>query len=207
MRPDGSALEILVSETAQFFIPVQEPAWSPDGQWIAFIASAPADPARCTVYRVRPDGSDRQALAPEGFKACESLLWSQDGQWITVVTSQNLYQIGSDGGELLHYPMTVRPMSRLVPSADGQSVLFLAWCFDIDQGGCLYQFQPDKMVHLYLQGAAIVSPYLGAWDPVLSPPFNLPFHGVPMVGTGLLLVILGISPWSRHFRHPQERNA
>ena len=38
-----------------------EPAWSPDGTWIAYVRRTPGTPAK-ELWLMRPDGSERRAL-------------------------------------------------------------------------------------------------------------------------------------------------
>jgi Tol biopolymer transport system component len=61
-----------------------EPAWSPDGAWIAFTSSrGTAGPGRGSIWIMRVDGSEKRQLTfhPEnGFDLSPS--WSPDGQRI-----------------------------------------------------------------------------------------------------------------------------
>lgn len=52
---------------------VDQPQWSPDGKWIAFV-----DAGLC---RLRPDGSDAERLTPEGFHP-QSFQWAPDSNYI-----------------------------------------------------------------------------------------------------------------------------
>lgn len=58
----------------------QYPAWSPDGQWIAFVRSVTADPP-AFIYLARPDGTDLHALTGERLGP-RQLSWSSDGKFI-----------------------------------------------------------------------------------------------------------------------------
>jgi Tol biopolymer transport system component/uncharacterized protein YjdB len=61
-----------------------EPAWSPDGQWIAFTSSrSTAGPGRGSIWIMRADGSEKRRLTvhpDNGFDMSPS--WSPDGQRI-----------------------------------------------------------------------------------------------------------------------------
>jgi dipeptidyl aminopeptidase/acylaminoacyl peptidase len=52
---------------------VDQPQWSPDGQWIAYLAGE--------LYRARPDGSEEERLTPAGCHLT-SFHWSPDGKQI-----------------------------------------------------------------------------------------------------------------------------
>ena len=59
------------------------PSWSPDGQWIAYLAA----PGRLEfgVWLVKPDGSGARQLLPQGL----SPAWSADSKWIYYVERAN----------------------------------------------------------------------------------------------------------------------
>jgi Tol biopolymer transport system component len=75
-----------------------EPAWSPDGQWIAFLRSVPDIPscwgeASCenSLYIIHPDGSGLTRLVENVFHHYTSGIapvWSPDGQWLAVMSKE-----------------------------------------------------------------------------------------------------------------------
>lgn len=92
------------------------PAWSPDGQWIAFVRFNPDIPgcyptplietinklcSQASLYIIRPDGSDLRLLldsiyiqAPidgRGDKPYNAPAWSPDGQWLAVLVGNEQY--------------------------------------------------------------------------------------------------------------------
>ena len=81
-RADGSASYALTSGDKSS----TDPAWSPDGKWIAFLsgrgpkAKDGADP-KTNVWRIRVDGGEAEALTDEkgGVRAIE---WAPDGKTI-----------------------------------------------------------------------------------------------------------------------------
>jgi TolB protein len=64
-----------------------DPAWSPDGNWLAF---AGHDGAALEIYLVQPDGSSLTKLTSEGMLA-RSPVWSPDGQHIAYVSNKTGY--------------------------------------------------------------------------------------------------------------------
>ncbi|HEY3061724.1 MAG TPA: hypothetical protein VGL99_22355 [Chloroflexota bacterium] len=64
-----------------------DPAWSPDGTWLAY---AGHDGASLELHAVKPDGSGDQRLTQDGFLA-RSPVWSPDGRHIAYVSSRSGY--------------------------------------------------------------------------------------------------------------------
>ena len=83
MNGDGTSQRNLTAD-----LPIElargEPAWSPDGQWIAFSQSrATAGPGRGSIWIMRADGSEKRQLTSHpdnGFDLHPT--WSPDGQRI-----------------------------------------------------------------------------------------------------------------------------
>jgi Tol biopolymer transport system component len=68
----------------------QQPAWSPDGQWVALVRQENLT-AASTLWLLRPDGSDRQPLPDPGDASESQPTWSPDSQQLAFLRT------GSDG--------------------------------------------------------------------------------------------------------------
>ena len=64
-----------------------DPAWSPDGTWLAF---AGHDGAAIEIYAVQPDGSSVTRLTSDGLLA-RSPVWSPDGAHIAYIANKTGY--------------------------------------------------------------------------------------------------------------------
>jgi DNA-binding SARP family transcriptional activator len=102
------------------------PAWSPDGQWIAFVRWA-------DLWLVRPDGTDAHELLATGKLPAREVVWSPDSQRIVFLRAASeagfprdeVWVVNRDGSDprLLYSPE--RPTGaevRLAWSPDGQQV-------------------------------------------------------------------------------------
>jgi len=96
------------------------PAWSPTGEWIAFlVAHAPTT----GLVLIRPDGSERRPIGPSrGWHAS----WSRDGQWLYYATpdESGLRQEKAhvDNGEISIVYDNVT--GRATPPDDGSTFVF-----------------------------------------------------------------------------------
>ena len=93
---DGSGLTVLVSEPPGFHV---EPAWSPDGQWIAYRSIRDNNHE---IYKVHPDGTGDTDLTNSPATDIEPG-WSPDGQWIAFASDRtggfDLYMMKANGSE------------------------------------------------------------------------------------------------------------
>jgi WD40 repeat protein len=109
---------------------VDEPAWSPDGQRIAYVAGASGDRA---IWLMNPDGSGRMRLSAAGSNDRHPA-WSPDGMRIAfsriVGGNADVYAMNSDGSGIAN--LTDNPAQDRNPawSPDGKLV-----AFDSDRDG------------------------------------------------------------------------
>lgn len=78
-----------------------EPNWSPDGQWILFVADVFGKPG-WDLYRVHPDGTQRQQLthAELTYEANpEEPDWSPTGEQIAFRQGNSVYIMNADGND------------------------------------------------------------------------------------------------------------
>ncbi len=133
-RGDGSEPQIVASQLGLPFT-VGRPAWSPDGNRIAF-AGFPEDRDRSGILVISADGSGHPTTLTsyEGRHVCYDLqpTWAPDGSSVAFVVdcetaSQGLWTVHSDGTELhqIRRPANAEESLRFPAfSPDGQSILF-----------------------------------------------------------------------------------
>lgn len=94
---DGSNLTVVVAEPPGYHV---EPAWSPDGEWIAFRSIREGNHE---IYIVHPDGTSETNLTNHPDMDIEPD-WSPDSQWIVFASDRSgnfdLYIMRADGSEV-----------------------------------------------------------------------------------------------------------
>ncbi|HET9224090.1 MAG TPA: hypothetical protein VFO07_16370, partial [Roseiflexaceae bacterium] len=97
INPDGSQLQRLTNNS----YPDVDPAWSPDGQAIAFTV---AIPGYTDIATMRPDGSQIHLL--QNFNTGYSPTWSPDGTRIafSVGSDDGIYVLEVAGGQPIQLP-------------------------------------------------------------------------------------------------------
>jgi Tol biopolymer transport system component len=94
-----------------------DPAWSPDGRWIAFASSRSAG----GIYVVHPDGRDLRRVWRGSSADYPS--WSPNGRWLAFSTARGIVVIRPNGSArrlLVRRPKTEEPKW----SADGRAIAF-----------------------------------------------------------------------------------
>jgi Tol biopolymer transport system component len=124
MNADGSGVQLLAGTPDETDLAA---AWSPGGEWIAFIGST--SEGTFDIYRVRPDGSELSNLTKT--KADESAFdWSPDGSQIVFDSNRSgnydLYAMNADGSN-------VRPLTK----TNDRDEVDPAWSPNGDSIACL----------------------------------------------------------------------
>lgn len=123
MRPDGTQVTPLTNLPAILGVQ-QEPAWSPDGQQIAFTSDTTG---RLGLYVMNADGSNIRALRtdmPDSGQAA----WSPDGTQLAFASdyggNADIYKIDQDGSNAVR--LTSDKADDLQPdwSPDGSQIVF-----------------------------------------------------------------------------------
>lgn len=114
----GSSIRQLTGQPAHY----ENPAWSPDGQWVAFEMGLEDD---WGLYLVRPDGSDLRRI--EGTNLFHPS-WSPDGQRLAIVTGDESDWFGAtlrvDGSELQRFTPEGMAVGSVKWSPDGSRIAF-----------------------------------------------------------------------------------
>ena len=161
MRADGSEQQWLttVSSLSPGEIPncfLNEAAWSPDGEWIAFEVCVDDT---VDLYRIRPDGADLQRLTADPGSEMNAV-WSPDGEWIVFEGGTNLYRMRADGSEQQQLTTSSAKDWQASWSPDSQWIVFVS---DRDEIGQVYRMQADGSEQQPL--ATIVESQSPVWSP------------------------------------------
>ena len=115
--------ETETDEPINFRLIDSEPAWSPNGKWIAFHHE---EPGKSGIYLISPDGANIKKLH-DGIAATPA--WSPNGQWITFSENAQIWKMKINGDSLTQLTFEGR---NFYPtwSPDGQWIAFDGWIPD-----------------------------------------------------------------------------
>jgi Tol biopolymer transport system component len=105
------------------------PAWSPDGAWIAFYSNCDGERE---IYKIRPNGNDREQLTFTAGPYNWFPSWSPDGRKITFSSNRSghymVYVMNADGSN----PKALADGCVSYFSPDGNQILYGVYCNDTD---------------------------------------------------------------------------
>jgi Tol biopolymer transport system component len=129
MNADGSEQKVLPLD----FLCLAEPAWSPDGERIAFVARLADEKAvahwrrgEWQLYTVRPDGSDLRTLTDIPAATITTPLWSPNGKqlafhvWYHATRRRDVYLVNADASNLVRFGTSDERPYSIAWSPDGQ---------------------------------------------------------------------------------------
>jgi Tol biopolymer transport system component len=137
-----------------FLIIDYHPAWSPDGQWIAFNhADSVAD--KSGIYLISPDGEDVKKWHDRfGYPA-----WSPDGQWIAFNQDHQVWKKKINGDSLTQLTFEGRNYHPSW-SPDGKWIAYDSYLESENKVYLIWRMQPDGSMKEWITYS---EPGEGAW--------------------------------------------
>jgi Tol biopolymer transport system component len=158
--PDGDARRLTAAEAGEY-----HPAWSPDGQWVAYVTWD--DSAGGHIMKARADGRTSPQQLTRAAALYYNLAWSPDGQRIVASrgAARDLKKapdifFGPIGGEFVWVPAAGGDVSVIAPTGSRDAAHFR-----LDQPDRIYAYSPveglvsfrwdgtDVKAHLQVRGS------------------------------------------------------
>jgi Tol biopolymer transport system component len=123
MEADGSNARRVSDPTAE----ESEPAWAPDGSWIAYVRREPGTASR-EIWLMRPDGSQRRRLLPQ-TGTTTGPAWAPDSTKLAFSSNEEgsifeIYTVGVDGQGLRTVVPTTADNFEPSWSPDGSKIAY-----------------------------------------------------------------------------------
>jgi len=172
MTTEGFAVTNLTHDKTVGLRADSEPAWSPDGQYVAFQRAGIKAPGT-RLFVVRSDGSDLHALVRSSNLAASDMHpnWSPDGQMIVFSSDRTghfeLYMANVKGGVATRLTFTQWGVDNLEPawSPDGKSIAFVR--HEWNKFGEILSYPTDS-IYMLLLNSSTTHPTYRITDPGLG---------------------------------------
>lgn len=104
----------------------RQPAWSPDGKWIAFQSNRDG---HFRIWLIAPDGSQAHPISKELYEAREPA-WSPDGKWLAFTSNRDgkfdIWALGMADGSVRKLSAGPGGNSRASWSPDGSRIAYVS---------------------------------------------------------------------------------
>lgn len=176
--PDGESLQandpIDLSEFSDVITDANNPAMSPDGMQIAFIAEEVTDPTTTNALTVLDIATGTQTILEDRLHVLGDIAWSPDGTQLAFTASvtyaedagSDIYLIGADGTNVRNITNFSGDESQPTWSADGERLAFVYKARDFEDVRLVVMDANGGGAYVLVDGMAqIDSP---TWRPVIS---------------------------------------